>query len=154
MLSPFCCQANTPAQAEEEWTRFLDAARLREGDILALQDAVGAGHISLDQMDGYFRAFHNAAAQKEGLRFWANNENFTASTWDCAPLSRFVIQMNTAAPYVEKHVTFAYSHYYNCLLYTSCTTAEQTRRHTLLSGRRFGKTRSSSESPFPLLLLC
>lgn len=113
MLSPFCCQANTPAQAEEEWTRFLDAARLREGDILALQDAVGAGHISLDQMDGYFRAFHNAAAQKEGLRFWANNENFTASTWDCAPLSRFVTQMNTAAPYVEKHVTFAYSHYYN-----------------------------------------
>lgn len=114
MLSPFLSASyTTAAQAGETWEKIFAKTRFRPGDIFCCQDSVGAGYISLDQLDGYYRALKKAVDTKPGLHFWANNEDFTQSDWTSAPLNRFVRQMEIASNYVEAHVTFAYSHYQN-----------------------------------------
>lgn len=114
MLSPFVSSGNsTAAEAGDMWEKVFAKANFREGDIFCCQDSVGAGHISIDQLDDYYRELKEAVDKEKGLHFWANNEDFTQSNWSTAPLNRFVRQMEIAAKYVEEHVTFAYSHYQN-----------------------------------------
>ncbi len=111
MLSPFVRSAGGDAvKAGEEWTRVFEVANFREGDIFCCQDAVGAGWITIDELDAYFRELKKAVDTEKGLRFWANNEDFTKDG-KTAPLARFVRQMEISHPYVENHITFAYSHY-------------------------------------------
>ncbi len=114
MLSPFVSSGNsTAAEAGDMWEKVFAKANFREGDIFCCQDSVGAGHISIDQLDDYYRELKEAVDKEAGLHFWANNEDFTQSDWTTAPLSRFVRQMQIASKYVEEYVTFAYSHYQN-----------------------------------------
>lgn len=114
MLSPFVSSGNsTAAEAGDMWEKIFAKANFREGDIFCCQDSVGAGHISIDQLDDYYRELKKAVDKEKGLHFWANNEDFTQSNWSTAPLNRFVRQMEIASKYVEEHVTFAYSHYQN-----------------------------------------
>lgn len=112
LLSPFVRAHGGDAEnAGIEWARVFETANFRENDIFCCQDAVGAGWITIDQLDNYFKALKKAVDTKPGLRFWANTEDFTTDG-DSAPVDRFVRQMNIAKPYVEGFVTFAYSHYY------------------------------------------
>ena len=112
MLSPFVSKAGgTAAKAEQEWKKVFETANFREGDIFCCQDAVGAGHIDISQLDSYFSALKNAVDTEPGLHFWANSEDFTKE-YDSAYVARFIKQMEIARPYVEDYVTFAYSHYY------------------------------------------
>ena len=112
MLSPFVQKAGgTAEKAEQEWKKVFETADFREGDIFCCQDAVGAGHIDISQLDGYFAALKRAVDTEPGLHFWANSEDFTRD-YDSAYVSRFIKQMEIARPYVEDYVTFAYSHYY------------------------------------------
>ncbi len=113
MLSPFVTKSGGDAKkAGEEWTKVFEVANFRDGDIFCCQDAVGAGHITIDLLDGYFAALKKAVDTEPGLRFWANSENFVISDYTPADVNRFVRQMKIAEPYVEGYVTFAYSHYY------------------------------------------
>ncbi len=112
MLSPFLRSFISPEETRDEWTKIFAETRFREGDIFCCQDSVGAGGITLSQLDGYFKALKEATDTEEGLRFWANNEDFTP-TGKTAPLDRFVKQMEIASAYVEGYVTFAYSHYFS-----------------------------------------
>lgn len=112
LLSPFVRSGGSSAEkAGEEWKKVFAEANFREGDIFCCQDAVGAGHITIDQLDGYFAALKSAVDTEEGLLFWANSENFTTD-YKSANISRFIRQMEIARPYVSGYVTFAYSHYY------------------------------------------
>ena len=114
MLSPFVSSGNsTAAVAEKMWKGMLANNTLKAGDIFCCQDAVGAGHININQLDSYFKALKAAVDTAPGVRFWANTEDFTLSEGATAPLDRFVEQMKIADKYVEHHVTFAYSHYQN-----------------------------------------
>ena len=114
MLSPFVSSGNsTAAVAEKMWKGMLANNTLKAGDIFCCQDAVGAGHININQLDSYFKALKAAVDTAPGVRFWANTEDFTLSEGATAPLNRFVEQMEIADKYVEHHVTFAYSHYQN-----------------------------------------
>lgn len=114
MLSPFVSNSASDAvSAGEQWTKVFAKANFREGDIYCCQDSVGAGHIKIEELDSYYKELKKACDTKPGLKFWANNENFDQSDWSSADLGRFVKQMNIASKYVEKHVTFAYSHYYS-----------------------------------------
>lgn len=114
MLSPFLsADYTTDAEAGEMWEKIFAKTNFREGDIFCCQDSVGAGYVSIYQLDGYYRAIKKAVDKEPGLRFWANNEDFTQSDWTSAPLDRLVRQMQIASKYVEAHVTFAYSHYQN-----------------------------------------
>ena len=111
MLSPFVRSAGGDAvKAGEEWTKVFEVANFREGDIFCCQDAVGAGWITIDELDAYFRELKKAVDTEKGLHFWANNEDFTKNG-KTASLARFVRQLEISHPYVENHITFAYSHY-------------------------------------------
>lgn len=112
MLSPFITSNGGSAEkAGAEWKKVFEVANFREGDIFCCQDAVGAGWITIDQLDSYFSALKEAVDTEPGLHFWANNENFTKD-YQSAPVDRFVRQMEISHQYVENHITFAYSHYY------------------------------------------
>ncbi len=112
MLSPFISSAGTgPQETGEMWKTVFANTDFREGDIFCCQDSVGAGHVTMEELESYYKAIREAIDTKEGLHFWANNEDFTQSTWTTAPLDRFIEQLRITAPYVEAHVTFAYSHY-------------------------------------------
>ncbi|MBP1576296.1 MAG: DUF4434 domain-containing protein [Oscillospiraceae bacterium] len=114
MLSPFVSSGNSSAAtAEKMWKGMLANNTLKAGDIFCCQDAVGAGHININQLDSYFKALKAAVDTAPGVRFWANTEDFTLSEGATAPLDRFVEEMKIADKYVEHHVTFAYSHYQN-----------------------------------------
>lgn len=113
MLSPFVrASGGNAAAAGREWTKVFSLTHFRKGDIFCCQDAVGAGHITIGQLDGYFAALKEAADTKDGLLFWANNENFTKD-YQPRPVKEFLEQMKIAQPYVSGFVTFAYSHYYS-----------------------------------------
>ncbi|HBL85234.1 MAG: hypothetical protein A2Y17_03305 [Clostridiales bacterium GWF2_38_85] len=125
MLSPFVRAAEGDAvSAGLEWDRLFSMTNFRKGDIYCSQDAVGAGWMKIDLLDDYFREITKAIDKKDGLLFWANNENFTdtdivpdspktGTRFIPAPLDRFVRQMEISDKYVSDHVTFAYSHYYS-----------------------------------------
>ena len=112
MLSPFLSASGAaPGRTETIWKSIFAKTNFRNGDIYCCQDSVGAGHISIDALDVYFRALKAAVDTKPELAFWANNEDFTQDDWSTAPLTRFVRQLEISHPYVDAHVTFAYSHY-------------------------------------------
>ena len=112
VLSPFVTRNTTSVKAQQEWTKFFSYARFRKGDIFTMQDAVGAGHIDITQLDEYYAAIKKAVDTEPNVEFWANNENFIQSTWGPSPLSRVVEQMEITDKYVTKHISFSYSHYY------------------------------------------
>ena len=112
MLSPFLSAYGTePEVTGRQWANIFAMTHFREGDIFCCQDSVGAGFITVDQLDGYFKAIKEAVDTKKGLHFWANNEDFSQESWGTAPLDRFVKQLQISDPYVEAHITFAYSHH-------------------------------------------
>ncbi|MBQ4101452.1 MAG: DUF4434 domain-containing protein, partial [Oscillospiraceae bacterium] len=113
MISPFVISSwSSPSEAEKMWKGILAHQPLRAGDIFCSQDAIGSAHITLDQLDSYFKALKAAIDTAPGVRFWANSENFNMIEGGAtAPLNRLVMQMEIADKYVEHHVTFAYSHY-------------------------------------------
>lgn len=117
LLSPFVrTVGGTPEQAEQEWKKVFAASHFREGDIFCCQDAVGAEHITIGELDGYFAALKNAVDTCKGLQFWANSECFrkvSEGVFATASVDRFLRQLEIAWPYVTGYVTFAYSHYYS-----------------------------------------
>ena len=112
MLSPYISEAGAdPKETGKLWEKVFAGTNFRNGDIYCCQDSVGAGHISIDKLDAYYAEIKKAVDTKDGLLFWANNENFTLATSSTAPLDRFIEQLNITDKYVSAHVTFAYSHY-------------------------------------------
>lgn len=112
MLSPFISSYGAgPEDTGKLWADVFAKTDFRDGDIFCCQDSVGAGHITMEQLEPYYAAIKAAIDTKEGLHFWANNEDFTQADWTTAPLDRFLEQLRITDPYVEAHVTFAYSHY-------------------------------------------
>ncbi len=112
MLSPYISSAGAnPEQTGILWKTVFAATDFRAGDIFCCQDSVGAGHITMDQLEPYYAEIKKAVDSKAGLLFWANNEDFTQSTWSTAPLDRFIEQLKITDKYVSAHITFAYSHY-------------------------------------------
>lgn len=113
LLSPFLSSGGTaPEQTGKFWTDVLSGSTLRSGDIFCCQDSVGAGYMQLDQIDAYFAAMKAAADTKEGLLFWANNEDFTPN-FKSADMGRFVQQLEITHKYTDTHISFAFCHYRN-----------------------------------------
>jgi hypothetical protein len=114
MLCPFMnYRLGRPEAYAEMWKTVLANTALGKGDIFAPQDCVGAGGLTLDNFAAWFAALREAAATKPGLRFWSDTETFNQEDWTSATLDRFVTQLKGVQPYVEKSLTFAYSHYYS-----------------------------------------
>lgn len=112
LLSPYITDNVDAAKTQDFWTQILSGVTLRDGDIFCCQDSVGAGHVTVDQLDGYFAAMKAAADTKTGLQFWANNEDFTPE-FKSADMGRFKKQLEITHKYVDTHISFAFCHYRN-----------------------------------------
>lgn len=83
-------------------------------DILALQDSIGAGFNTLNNIDEIFR-YTKKATDSMGMSLYAITETFDANTSSNKPASfnRIKQQMAKEAPYVQRFVAFSIDHYEN-----------------------------------------
>ncbi len=141
LLSPFTSKylASGPIKTLADWVTFFELAHLRDGDIFAPQDAVGAGWISENELEACWEMYKAAVNTAEAdIKLWANCENFTVAVADSfgagiitrpasenkenvtSTLDRFVRQMEIASKYAENIITFSYTHYFSPAKVDSC----------------------------------
>jgi len=114
MLSPFMnSSTGTARDYAENWAYLFERTELGEGDVFCPQDSVGGGGLNIEELDEWFGHLKKAVDRKPGLQFWANAETFDHKTWSSATLKRLIRQMEIAAKYAGKIMTFSYSHYYS-----------------------------------------
>lgn len=115
LMSPYFCNRAPYSGAEDTgkaWDKIFSGIRFRKGDIFCPQDCVGSGLADIHDFADYYAEMKKAADNQENLAFWGNPENFVQADWSSAPITRYVLQLEKAAPYVEGFISFAYSHYY------------------------------------------
>ena len=111
MLSPFCNPSlSSAAQCGSMWKSVFALTEFRKGDIFAPQDSFG-NNTDMD-LDGWSRAYKDAADTKAGLRFWSNNENFRKD-YAVARVDEFVNQIRITSRYAEANICFSWNHYYS-----------------------------------------
>lgn len=142
LLSPFITDDVDAAKTEEFWTQVLSASTLRDGDIFCCQDSVGAGHVTVEQLDGYFAAMKAAAQTKSGLKFWANNEDFTPE-YKSADMGRLKQQLDITHKYADTHISFAFCHYRNPDM--GKTNAYEAYKHYFETGELVKQTAASPD---------
>ena len=134
LLSPFYAQylAAGPVLTLSNLVRFFDYTNFRDGDIFAVQDAVGAKWVREDDLEMTWKIYSEAVRSCDAdVKLWANCENFSLAFADTAldgiftrpatentvsvteTLDRFVWQMDIASKYAENIITFSYNHYYS-----------------------------------------
>lgn len=114
LLSPFMnSSCSTPKEYADNWSYLFAHTDLIKGDIFCVQDSVGSGRISIDEVNSWFTALKKAVNTKPGLSFWANVETFDYVNNSTAPLNRFIKQLKLVSPCVDNIVCFSYSHYYS-----------------------------------------
>ena len=134
LLSPFYAQylAAGPVLTLSNLVRFFDYTNFRDGDIFAVQDAVGAKWVREDDLEMTWKMYSEAVRSCDAdVKLWANCENFSLAFADTAldgiftrpatentvsvteTLDRFVWQMDIASKYAENIITFSYNHYYS-----------------------------------------
>lgn len=118
--------------ATVHWLKIFTQANWRDGDIIAPQDAVGAGWIEEDDLEDIWLMYRFAIDQSDKeLKLWANCENFTSAIAPAfgeglfnphstenivhvpATMDRFSKQMDIASRYCDNIITFSYTHYYS-----------------------------------------
>ena len=85
MISPFTSNylSMGKAAATVQWLKIFGKANWRDGDIIAPQDAVGAGWIDEDDLEDIWMMYYFAVSEAEAdLELWANCENFTSAVAD------------------------------------------------------------------------
>jgi hypothetical protein len=90
------------------WAAILPAAPI---DAIALQDGVGAGHASAEQLPAWFAATA-AAIKTSGVdtELWATTETFTPG-FGSMDIGSVVDDMVAVQPYVSRYWGFSYDHY-------------------------------------------
>lgn len=120
----------TPAQWRTMWASILKKAQL---DAIALQDGVGAGHASVEQLPAWFAAT-KAAIKDAGVntQLWSDTETFYPDFTPMA-VAGYVADMKAVAPFVTKFWSFAWDHYVSPL--SVAASYERTYANYLRSGR-------------------
>lgn len=123
LFSPFMNpELGTPAGYRDFWKAVLPQLHLRKGDIFAPQDSIGATGMSIASVKAWFSMMADAAKTVEGLAFWANAETFEQfrvhgeNHFATCSLERIVNQLKAEAPFVDRIICFAYSHYLSPVL--------------------------------------
>ncbi len=133
MMSPFTSNYLTLGKgaAFVQWLMLFTEGHWRDGDIVAPQDAVGAGWMKMEDLETVWKMYSVAASYASAdVKLWANCENFTSAIASSfgegilnppatentvhvpVTLDRFAKQMDIASKYCENIITFSYSHYY------------------------------------------
>lgn len=134
LLSPFYAQylASGPVITLANLVRFFEYTNFRDGDIFAVQDAVGAKWVKEEDLEMTWKMYAAAVESCDAdIKLWANCENFSLAFADTLldgvftrpatentvsvteTLDRFVWQMDVASKYAENIITFSYNHYYS-----------------------------------------
>lgn len=103
--------AQTPSQWQTMWESILANSAI---DIIALQDGVGAGHATVSDLASWFSATRDAIdTARPSTLLYDDAETYTFGLQGLQPMpvSGFVADMNTVAPYVDDFWAFAYDHY-------------------------------------------
>ena len=118
MISPYFGQ-NPNAAAYANWWNTTGLPQTGV-DIVAMQDGVGTHRTTIAQSQTVFQALAPVMAN-HGVAFWANNESFNQThgwpvdnqPWAAQPtgINTFVAQIESTNPFVEKSITFEFSHY-------------------------------------------
>ena len=113
MLSPYFNRTlSTGTQYCNFWKSVFAKTNFKLGDIFAPQDCIGEHPDKIDTAPEWIGKLAEAAKTKEGLRFWVNNETFTAS-YSSASVDRVISQIEATRQYAETHILFSWNHYYN-----------------------------------------
>jgi chitodextrinase len=110
MISPFfnAKAGMTPAQWQTMWEYILAGAPL---DVLALQDGVGVGHATAQQLPQWFQAVHDAIQHaRPRMQFWVDSETFNRDSQPMA-IRQLVEDMRAVQPYVSYYLSFSFNHY-------------------------------------------
>ncbi|MBR2869263.1 MAG: DUF4434 domain-containing protein [Clostridia bacterium] len=134
LMSPFYAQylSSGPVLTLINLVRLLNGINFRDGDILAPQDAVGAGWVNYNNLERNWKLYSAAVNTIDAdVRLWANCENFDLAIADSitggvftrpetensrsvpTTLDRFIGQMDIASEYCENIITFSYNHYFS-----------------------------------------
>lgn len=114
LLSPFMNQTtSTPEECARVWGYVLSNAHFKDGDIFAPQDCVGAGWLTIEVVEEWFKALAEVIPTTPKIEFWGNVELFDQRFWTVAPVGRLKRQVELLTPYVSNFISFAYSHYYS-----------------------------------------
>jgi hypothetical protein len=118
MISPYFGQ-NPNAAAYANWWDTIGLPQTGI-DIVAMQDGVGTHRTTIEQSRAVFQALAPVMRDHD-VAFWANNESFNqihgwpvdSQPWAAEPTSidTFVAQIESTKPFVEKTITFEFSHY-------------------------------------------
>jgi len=110
LISPFFSTAAdlSPSQWQTMWEYILKRSPL---DILALQDGVGAGHTTKNDLPAWFSAVGNAIQNsRPQTQFWADTETFNRDS-EPRGIHSIVNDMRAVEPYVSNYLSFSFNHY-------------------------------------------
>ena len=117
MLSPFAnaTVGDDAAQYGDFWTKLLAETHFRPGDIIAPQDGVGAGGLTVEQVPDWMAQYRRAVNTKPGVKLWSNIEIFEKDGKPAAP-ERVLRQLAAANSFASNIISFAYTHHYSPLI--------------------------------------
>jgi chitodextrinase len=110
LISPFFSTTAdlSPAQWQTMWEYILKRSPV---DILALQDGVGAGHATKNDLPVWFSAVGNAIQKsRPQVQFWADTETFNVDS-EPQGIHSIVADMRAVQPYVSSYLSFSFNHY-------------------------------------------
>jgi len=98
----------SPSQWESMWEYVLKRSPI---DVLALQDGVGASHVTKAQLPEWFGAVRTAIDNsRPSMEFWSDTETFI-SGYEPRPIRSIVNDMCAVEPYVSSYLSFSFNHY-------------------------------------------
>ena len=98
----------SPSQWGSMWEYVLKRSPI---DVLALQDGVGASHVTKAELPEWFSAVQNAIENsRPSMQFWADTETFI-SDYEPRPIRSIVNDMCAVEPYVSSYLSFSFNHY-------------------------------------------
>ncbi|NMC56656.1 MAG: DUF4434 domain-containing protein [Eubacteriaceae bacterium] len=115
MVAPFYNVKYSFLCSISRWEEMLTEVLHETGiDILALQDSIGAGFNTMDELDKIF-LYTKKAADCLKIKLYADTETFTAAKSGFIPAeqSRIEQQISVESKYVDKFTAFSIDHYQN-----------------------------------------
>ena len=98
----------SPSQWQTMWEYVLQRSPI---DVLALQDGVGAAHVTKAQLPEWFSAVRHAIEDSDpSMQFWADTETFI-SGYEPRSIRSIVNDMCAVEPYVSSYLSFSFNHY-------------------------------------------
>jgi len=110
LISPFFSATAdlSSSQWQTMWEYILKRSPI---DILALQDGVGAGHATKNDLPAWFSAVGNAIQNsRPQMQFWADTETFNMDS-EPQVIHSIVNDMRAVRPYVSSYLSFSFNHY-------------------------------------------